>query len=114
MIIDIDKKIDDIYFGGSGSQSFCDIRETELAPNEIVSLFVKAKTPSISDVMFNAKGNYEPFINSRSFYARTIFEGEFLEIYLDNNKVAGLPPLNYAPEMRIYFYMPQENKWIAK
>jgi hypothetical protein len=112
---DLDKKIDYIYFGGYGIQSFCDIRENDLAPKEVVSFFIKAKTPSITDVMCHAKGNYESFTNLRSFYARSIIKNGIIIMNFSNgDKIVELPPLNNTTEMLIYFYKPDENRWVTQ
>jgi hypothetical protein len=111
--IDFDKKIDFVNCGGSGSQSICDIKENELAPNEKISLLVKARTPSIANVNISAKGNFESFVNFKHYFAKTIVEGELFQLYLDNNKVAELPPLNQNPNFLQYYYSPQENRWIS-
>lgn len=107
--VDVDKRIDFVSCGGSD----CDIRKKELAANDKVGMFVKARTPSITNVNINAKGNYESFVNYRRFYVRMFVEGESIQIFLDENKVAELPPLNQNSNLLHYYYSQIENKWIA-
>jgi hypothetical protein len=112
--VDVDRRIDFVSCGGSGSQCICDIRKKELAPKDKVGLFVKARTPSITNVNINAKGNYSCFVNFRTFYARLIQKGESVQLFLDNNRVAELPRLNSDSNYKQYYYSPQTNEWILK
>jgi len=111
--IDVDKRIDFVNCGGSGSDYICDVRKKVLSPNEKVGMFVRAKTPSVADVNFKAKGNYDYFVNFRKFYARIINQGESVQMFLDKNEVAKLPPLNSNSNYLQYYYSPQENKWVT-
>jgi hypothetical protein len=106
--LDVDERIDFVSCGGAN----CDIRIKQLAPDEKVGMFVKARTPSVANVNISAKGNYDSFVNFRRFYARTILESESIPLYLDGTNIAALPPINKNPGFLQYYYSPQENKWI--
>jgi hypothetical protein len=108
--IDVDNRINFVSCGGSD----CDIRKNELGVNDRVGLFVKARTPTITNVNISAKGIFTSFVNYRKFYVKNIVEGESIQLFLNETQIAKLPPLNQNSNFIQYYYAPKENKWIMQ
>jgi len=107
--IDVSKKIN---YANCSSGNNCVIKMKKLKTDDKAGIFVRAKTPSLSDINCKIGNKGESFINFRRFYVKTIKKGEQIQMFLDENRVAELPLLNEGPNFVFYSYSPQENRWI--